>query len=395
MTSGISSEYPIPNITLCPHSSTNRFTSSSSIDKTTSVIVEAGYLIRSAQTQGSVLYIEGDVNATTPLKITGAPKDAKSLYFNGKEMNYKVHPITGEWSSTLEYSKPALNLPDLSFLSWKFIDNLPEIQPSYDDSRWTKADHSTSSNSLFSLNTPVSLFGSDYGFNTGVLIFRGHFVANGDESSFFVDSQGGSAFGSSVWLNSTYIGSWTGIDSAMSGKSTYKLPKLVAGEGYVLTVVVENNGLDENWSVGPDQMKRPRGILDYGLSGRNKADITWKLTGNLGGENYLDKARGPLNEGGLYAERQGFTQPNPPNQNWVGGYPQAGTNSAGIAFYQADFHLDLPKGYDIPLAFKFGKTTVDGQVAAYRVQLWVNGYQFGKYVNHIGPQQSFPVPQGL
>lgn len=25
----------------------------------------------------------------------------------------------------------------------------------------------------------------------------------------------------------------------------------------------------------------------------------------------------------------------------------------------------------------------------------MNGYQFGKYVNHIGPQTSFPVPEGI
>jgi hypothetical protein len=27
--------------------------------------------------------------------------------------------------------------------------------------------------------------------------------------------------------------------------------------------------------------------------------------------------------------------------------------------------------------------------------LFVNGYQFGKYINHIGPQTSFPVPEGI
>lgn len=32
---------------------------------------------------------------------------------------------------------------------------------------------------------------------------------------------------------------------------------------------------------------------------------------------------------------------------------------------------------------------------AYRAQLFVNGYQYGKYVNHIGPQTSFPVPEGI
>lgn len=33
---------------------------------------------------------------------------------------------------------------------------------------------------------------------------------------------------------------------------------------------------------------------------------------------------------------------------------------------------------------------MNGAVADYRAQLWVNGYQFGKYINNIGPQFSFP-----
>jgi len=102
-----------------------------------------------------------------------------------------------------------------------------------------------------------------------------------------------------------------------------------------------------------------------------------------------------LNEGGFYAERQGFTQPYPPNRNWASGNPEAGISKAGVAFYQASFNLDLPRNYDIPLTFNFGNTTIDGGVADYRAQLWVNGYQFGKYTNNVGPQSSFPVPQGM
>lgn len=26
---------------------------------------------------------------------------------------------------------------------------------------------------------------------------------------------------------------------------------------------------------------------------------------------------------------------------------------------------------------------------------WVNGYQYGKYVPHIGPQTKFPIPPGI
>jgi hypothetical protein len=111
---------------------------------------------------------------------------------------------------------------------------------------------------VYKLQTPTSLFGSDYGYNTGVLVFRGWFVAKGGESSFLLTTQGGSAFGSSVFLNSTYIGSWPGIDAASSKNSTYTLPNLVKGKTYVFTILVDNNGLDEDWTVGSDGMKNPR-----------------------------------------------------------------------------------------------------------------------------------------
>jgi hypothetical protein len=368
--------------------------SSANIGNTTSVIVEAGYLVRSIDIEGTALHINGDLNATVPIKVIGAPSSTKDLHFNGQKLSFTVDPVTGDWSSTLQYTAPKISLPDLSSLAWKYVDDLPEIQPSYDDSAWTKADHKTSNNSVFALETPTSLFGSDYGYNTGVLIYRGHFVATGNETRLTTWTQGGSAYGTSAWLGSTYLGSWPGIDASVAYNSTYTLPNLVRGKSYVFTILVDNNGLDENWVVGVEDMKSPRGILNYSLSERSQSAITWKLTGNLGGEQYIDKVRGPLNEGGLYAERQGFTQPYPPNHNWASGSPEQGISEAGVAFYQASFSLSLPRDYDIPLTFNFGNTTTDGAVADYRAQLWVNGYMFGKYVNNIGPQTSFPVPQG-
>lgn len=337
--------------------------------------------------EGTSLHIEGDLNATVPIKVIGAPVSTKDLRFNSKKLDFTIDAITGDWSSTLEYTAPAISLPDLSALDWKYLDNLLEIQSPYDDSAWTSADHATSTNP-YKLRTPTSLFASDYGYHTGALIYRGHFIANGEEASIQILTQGGSAFGSSAWLNSTYLGSWPGIDRSSSHNDTYTLPNLISGKTYVITVVVDNNGLDENGSVGGDGMKHPRGILNYMLSGHTQSDITWKLTGNLGGEEYIDKARGPLNEGGLYAERQGFTQPYPPNKNWVKGDPGTGTSSAGIGFYQADFMLDLPDDYDIPLSFDFGNTTINGAVAAYRAQLWVNGYQLYEYSRLLLPPEN-------
>lgn len=352
----------------------------------------AGYLVRNAYMEGQDLHLTADFNKTTPIEVIGAPTQAKNLYINGQKAPVKVDK-NGIWSSSVTYNPPNINLPALSGLSWKYIDSLPEIQNSYDDSAWPAANHHYTNNSVNPLKTPTSLYGSDYGFNTGTLLYRGHFVATGNEKNFFVHTQGGSAFGSSVWLNSTYVGSWPGIDKDMDYNATYTLPKLQPGKTYVITVVVDTMGLDENWVVGSETMKNPRGILNYTLSSRPATAISWKLTGNLGGENYRDLVRGPLNEGGLYAERQGYHQPNPPTQNWQSGSPLTGLSRAGIRFYSASFNLNLPHGWDIPLYFNFGNTTTPP--ADYRAQLFINGYQFGKYVNNIGPQGSYPVPEGI
>ncbi|KAL1961973.1 hypothetical protein VTN77DRAFT_708 [Rasamsonia byssochlamydoides] len=377
-----------------PELSTNGTTPGFSSQETTasSIVVKAGYLVRTAYLQGSQLHLTADFNRSTIVEIIGAPKAAKSLYINGVQYKQTVDN-NGFWSTPVTYNSPDLNLPNLENLDWKYVDSLPEIQPSYDDSPWVVADHTTTNNTIAPLNTPTSLYGSDYGFNTGYLIFRGHFVATGAETTFTVHTQGGTAFGSSVWLNQTYLGSWAGNAVSSDANSTYTLPKLTAGAHYVLTIVIDNMGLDEDWTVGSEQMKDPRGILNYQLSGRNQSAITWKLTGNLGGEDYRDLVRGPLNEGGLYAERQGWHQPDPPSQQWESSSPLKGLSQAGVGFYTASFDLNIPTGWDVPLYFTFGNATMPPD--AYRVQLYVNGYQFGKYVNHIGPQTAFPVPQGI
>ncbi|KAJ5819519.1 Glycoside hydrolase family 35 [Penicillium riverlandense] len=377
-----------------PELSTQGTTPGYSSQKTTasSIIVKAGYLVRTAYLQGSDLHITADFNATTPIEVIGAPSKAKNLVINGKKAHVNVDK-NGFWSTSVEYSAPKLKLPALKDLDWKYIDSLPEIQNSYDDSVWPGANQPFTRNSVNPLKTPTSLYSCDYGFNTGTLLYRGHFVSTGKEDSFFVHTEGGLAYGHSVWLNETYVGSWAGTSVYQDYNSTYSLPKLQAGKSYVITVVVDNMGLDEDWTVGSEEMKDPRGILNYALSGRPASSITWKMTGNLGGEDYRDQVRGPLNEGGMYAERQGFHQPQPPSQRWNSGSPLEGLSEAGIRFYSASFDLDLPSGYDIPLYFNFGNST--SPPSAYRAQLYVNGYQFGKYVNNIGPQTSYPVPEGI
>ncbi|WYZ36897.1 hypothetical protein EsH8_II_000403 [Colletotrichum jinshuiense] len=359
---------------------------------TSDVIVKAGYLVRTVAVDGSTLSITGDVNATTPIEVVGgAPAALKTLNFNGKPLDFKQSD-RGVVTATVAFAAPAIKLPCLGQLAWKYVDSLPEIRPGYSDEAWTAADLETTYNTANPLKTPTSLYGGDYGYHTGSLLYRGHFTANGDESTFNVTTQGGNAYGASVWLGDEFLGSWVGNAVAPARNSTFALPNLTKGKDYVLTVVVDHMGLNGNWVVGEEQQKNPRGILDYGLAGHAQSDVRWKITGNLGGEDYADGARGPLNEGGLFAERQGYHWPAPPSDAWEDSKgPTAGIDAAGVAFYSAAFDLDLPAGYDIPLSLTFANTTA----TAYRAQIFVNGYQFGKFVHHVGPQTRFPVPEGI
>ncbi|KAM0718146.1 hypothetical protein Q7P37_006478 [Cladosporium fusiforme] len=370
------------------------------------VIAKAGYLLRTAVRSGNSLRFTGDLNSTAELEILTSTRGLRNVYFNNEKLHL-TRSKYGRVSATLDYTPPSFDLPDLAALRWKSIDSLPEIHNGYDDSTWREAKNTETNNTMreeagnvFQLKTPTSLIANDYGFHTGSLIFRGHFVANGNESSLYISTTGGLAFGHSVWINETYIGSWIGNTTARSYNQTLPLPvslSLSTAEHYVITVVIDHMGMETNWSPGLDMMKTPRGIIDYALSGHSQSDITWKLTGNLNGENHIDQTRGPLNEGAFYAERQGYHLPAPPNKSWKRSSPLQGIDGSGITFYSANFELDMPDGYDIPLSFVFANSTERPQ--AFRAQLYVNGWQFGKYtaalVHHLGPQTKFPVPQGI
>ncbi|KAI8950852.1 glycoside hydrolase family 35 protein [Xylaria longipes] len=367
------------------------------------VIAKAGYLLRTATKSGTSLHLTGDLNATADLEIVAGLPGSNSIYFNGRKVP-DVNSVNGRLTGTLIYTRPELRLPNLAGLDWRVVDSLPEIQSSYDDSAWTVADHTTTNNTSydetyfikFSLKTPTSLIAGDYGFGAGSLIYRGYFEATGNEGSLYLSTMGGGGFGHSVWVNETFVGSWAG-SQASGYNQTLIFPsslRLVRGKTYVITVLIDHMGQETNWWPGHDLMKTPRGIIDYALPGHEKRDIKWRLTGNLGGEQYRDRVRGPLNEGGMWAERQGYHLPAPPTEGWKRASPvKDGVDAAGVAFYAASFDLDIPSNYDAPLSFVFANST--GAATNYRVQLFVNGWQFGEYINNLGPQTSFPVPEGV
>ncbi|KAJ5413180.1 hypothetical protein N7465_005485 [Penicillium sp. CMV-2018d] len=364
------------------------------------VVVKAGYLIRTADLINKQLRLTGDVNATTEIEVISTPATTlKGITFNGEVLHTSKTP-NGNLQGTVKYNPPKLDIPDLSNLKWKFIDSLPEIQASYDDSAWTPCIRSSTHNPR-QLDTPSSLYSMDYGYHTGSLLYRGHFNANGQESNVWLNVSGGVGFGHSVWLNNTFLGSWVGSSDNTSVVHNISLSSVLSqGSPYVISVLIDHMGQDEE-APGTDAIKFPGGILNYGISGHTQSEVLWKLTGNLGGEQYQDLARGPLNEGGMYAERQGYHYPNPPSSKWDLSNPVTdGLSHAGVGFFVASFRLGIPSGWDVPMSVVFNNsirnsTKDNTRGNNYRCQLFVNGYQFGKYIHNLGPQTAFPIPEGI
>jgi Beta-galactosidase, domain 2/Beta-galactosidase, domain 3/Beta-galactosidase jelly roll domain/Glycosyl hydrolases family 35 len=214
---------------------TNNFTHPNA----TSVIAHAGYLLRTASVKGSKLALTGDINATTTLEIIGGAPANAHVTFNGQSIKTTTNSF-GVISGTLSFATPKFDTPSLTSLKWKYLDSLPEIQSNYSDVLWMNADRTTN-NTVRNSTTPTSLYGSDYGYHTGILLSRGHFTATGKEGTLNITTQGGTAFGASVWLNNTYLGSWYGNSAQSNASTAFNLAgKTKKGSKYVLTVVCDN-----------------------------------------------------------------------------------------------------------------------------------------------------------
>lgn len=130
-------------------------------------------------------------------------------------------------------------------------------------------------------------------------------------------------------------------------------------------------------------VENPRGILGASLSplpsnsSTATGFTTWKIQGNAGGSANIDYIRGPMNEGGLYAERLGWHLPKfAPSSAFDRSTPFTGISKSGIQFYTTTFDLRIDTDLDVPLGIHLASPV--GTVA--RIMIWVNGYQYGKYV---------------
>ncbi|KAJ7809107.1 glycoside hydrolase family 35 protein [Mycena leptocephala] len=364
------------------------------IGSNSSVLVGGPYLVRTPPFLG-LTGVVGDLNTTVPLTVV-VPSAVKSVTWNGASVRLTAGvTATGGFTGTLAPRTAAKTVVVPKLTGWKFMDSLPEIGPTFDDSAWTVANHTTT-------NIPFKpyygdgrvLYGCDYGFCENIVLWRGHFNLSGQTSV----NLSINAFAASVWLNNVFLNTSFGnstnnrnILEETDDKFIFPPAALRAGDN-VITIVQDNMGLNETNGANPDTSKSPRGVRGFQLNSGSFG--AWKVQGKVGGyTGFLDKTRGVFNEGGLFGERKGWHLPGFDTSSWVSRDLSTGLpgGSAGVGFFVTTFRLNIPTGIDAFLSFTFEEPL--GQ--DYRVYLFVNGWMMGKRVANLGPQAKFPVHQGI
>jgi len=354
------------------------------------IFVFGPYLVRSAYVSHGVVHVSGDNDNATTIEVYTGNSDIQTIDWNGIRLDATQ---TGYGSVIAQIPGAAdrtISFPPLQ--NWRNADSLPEKLSTYDDSKWTVCNKTSTLSPVAPLTKPV-LFSSDYDYYTGTKIYRGYF--DGNATAVNLTCSGGLAFGWTAWLNGALIGGNVGNASLTTTSAVLSLPSSsLKPSNNLVTVVVDYHGHDETSTA--KGVENPRGILGASLVSNNATGTgfkTWKIQGNAGGSSNLDPVRGPMNEGGLYGERLGWHLPSftPSSPQFGRSSPFIGIKSSGIEFYTTTFHLNIDSDLDVPLGIELAAPA--GTVA--RIMIWVNGYQYGKYVPHIGPQTRFPIPPGV
>jgi beta-galactosidase len=340
------------------------------------------------------VHVSGDNDNATTIEVYAGNNSIQTIDWNGVRLAATATPYGSITAQIPGNENRTISLPTLD--NWRSADSLPEKLTTYDDSKWTVCNKTTTLSPVAPYTLPV-LFSSDYGYYTGAKVYRGYF--DGSYTALNISASGGLAFGWTAWLNGALVGGNVGNASLTTTTALLSLPSsALKATNNLVTVVVDYHGHDETSTA--KGVENPRGILGAQLISSNGSTTTkstgfktWKIQGNAGGSSNIDAVRGPMNEGGLFGERLGWPLPGftPSSPIFDRSSPLVGLNSSGIRMYTTTFHLNIDSDLDVPLGLELSAPA--GTIA--RAMFWINGYQYGKFVPHIGPQTRFPVPPGV
>ncbi|KAH8928259.1 glycoside hydrolase family 35 protein [Atractiella rhizophila] len=366
------------------------------VGDTGNILVWGPDLVRTVKRTADELFIDGDISANTTVELISPP--FKRLYWNNEEISFEEksinHVTSYWWSANILFENPVVELPNLEQLEWWMKDGLPEREKEFDDSRWKIVEG--------------DLNACRHGFCVGHVLYRGHFVASRNMTGISLTLRGGTGFAASVFLDGFFIGTTYGNSSNHQNDipettTTFQFPEGLHhsnDQKHLVTVLCDNMGLERsNDSISHDAIKDPRGIVAWDFVGHSAKlideNMVWKIQGNIPD----DKVRKAFNAGGLFAERAGWHLP-----SWHGSEPEwsihspmrNGSYNATVKWFQTTFDLNIPEGYDIPMFLQLPPPlSANGLKEPYRAQIYVNGWQMGKYVSNLGPQFKFPLHEGI
>jgi beta-galactosidase GanA len=362
------------------------------------VLIRGPQLVRTATASGSTLALTGDTAAASSLEIW-APAAISAVTWNAAAISIR-RTSAGSLAATTQLAGPdAFALPDLSAATWRFSVESPEAGASFDDGSWTLATKTTTSSTTPPPAGQPVLTADDYGFHHGDVWYRGRYT--GAATSIELRYGGGGAGLLQAWVDGVYLGQ----NVLATGSTTPSTTGTVAlgvpaaqstGGAHVLSVMIRSGSHNEDGGVN-DAHKEGRGLISAALTTATGTGITatWKLQGNAGGESIADPVRGPFNNGGLFGERNGWHLPGFADGSWAIHQVPDTTAVAGTSWYRTQFTLAVPAGHDASLGITLGDPAVRASGGAYRVLIFVNGWNMGQYIANVGPQHTFAVPNGI
>jgi beta-galactosidase GanA len=364
------------------------------------VLVRGPALVRHAATKAGTLALTGDTATAEPLEVW-APSAVTSLTWNGKRVATRKG-VAGSRVATAPLPAPApVALPELT--GWRSAPGSPEARPDFDDSAWQSVGSRKGASPTARPDGQPDMGMDAYGFHDGDVWYRGRFTGSAAAQQLSLSYGGGGAGLVQVWVDGQFVGQDelpSGLPRPITlGAAKFALPDAVRTPGeHVISVMVRSNG--HNWDLEADDFhKEARGLIHASIAAPDgpsfAVPIRWKIQGAQGGEDLPDPARGPANTGGLAGERLGWHLPAFDDRGWQAATVPAAGAQAGTTWYRTAFDLAVPKGQDATIGLAFGDTTRPRSAAQYRVLVFVNGWNMGQFIAHIGPQRVFPVPEGI
>ncbi|MFI5890999.1 beta-galactosidase [Actinoplanes sp. NPDC051513] len=352
------------------------------------VLVRGPQLVRAARVHDGRLALTGDTTASAPLEVWGP---ARTLTWNGKPV--AARSSGGALLAVRHLPGPReIVLPDLT--AWRYAAESPEAKPGFDDAAWRTAGLTSTNSTTKPPAGQVVLTADDYGFHHGDIWYRGHFDGPAP-AAVTLDWGGGGAGLAQAWLDGAYLGQRT-IPSGVAApptrnNDTFTVPPALLTDGpHVLSIMVRNNSHNEDGGVN-DAHKEGRGVIGATFDGVVPSGVTWRVQGTAG----VDPVRGPLNNGGLYGERNGWSLPGFPDRSWSARAVPDTSAVAGTSWYRTSFDLKIPADIDASLGLTIGDPATPRSDRHYRVLIFVNGWNMGQYIADVGPQHTFALPTGV